>query len=482
MTSIDSIISNERSLSSPSTFPITSASSPSPSIEKTTSNQHKPMLYIKGYYYQLKDFKKNKKIKFWRCAKSDCGVLLHTNLKDEFIRYSGKNTDYKHLPNPTALGTRDLKLKMRQRAETELTPLQQIAEQELRNGLLTSDALANLPNIFELGIVQSRIWVMNVLNVLFSLSRSWFKSYSTKNLPSTPNSSSFVIPDKYTRDHLDRDRLLLHDSANPQFQFDSSEDIKISGRILIWSSDIQLNLLFNSERLHMDGTFATSPPDFSQVFIIQTIRHESCTPVVYALLPGQKTSYLYLFNALFHHAQIFNKTLDPVNIMTDFEPGLTKAVSIQTIFRHVQSQGLSTTYLNNIMARNVVKQTMTLALVSPSHVQLLFNELGQELNDDERNEILDLLLYFKNYWMRQISIWNVYEIPDRTNYYSEGYNNRFKKRLQKTHPNIWHFIDSIREEVHTIHDSIQQINSGMPPRTNRSQTRTSERRIKELYC
>ena len=62
-----------------------------------------------------------------------------------------------------------------------------------------------------------------------------------------------------------------------------------------------------------------------------------------------------------------------------------------------------------------------------------------------------------------------------------GYNNRFKRRVQKTHPNIWHFIDSIREEVHTILDLIQQINSGMPPRTKRSQTKTSERRIKELY-
>jgi len=62
-----------------------------------------------------------------------------------------------------------------------------------------------------------------------------------------------------------------------------------------------------------------------------------------------------------------------------------------------------------------------------------------------------------------------------------GYNNRFNRRLQKTHPNIWVFIDSIRKEVHTIHDLIQQINSGMAPRTKRSQTRTAEQRMKELY-
>ncbi|CAF3721007.1 unnamed protein product [Rotaria sordida] len=400
--------STTSSSSSPTSKPVSSSSflPPKPSIVKTTSNKRKTMLYIEGYQYQLKDYNKNKTIKFWRCAKRDCGVLLHTNLNDEFIRYSGKNINHKHLPNPAALEIRDLKEKMRQRAETELVPLQEIAEQEVRNGLLTGDALANLPNIFEIGRGLSHV--------------------RQKNLPSIPNSSSFVIPDKYTRDYLDRDRLLLHDSTDPHFQFDSSDDIQPSGRILIWSSDIQLHLLFNSERLHMDGTFSTSPPHFAQVFIIQTIYHES-------------------------------------------------------FYRHVQSQGLSSSYLNNIMVRNVIKQAMALALVPPSHVQVLFNKLGQELNDDEREEISGLLQYFKNHWMRQVSIWNVYEIPDRTNNYSEGYNNRFKRRLQKIHPNIWHFIDSIREEVHTIHDLIQQINSGMPPRTKRSQTRTSERRIKELY-
>ena len=62
-----------------------------------------------------------------------------------------------------------------------------------------------------------------------------------------------------------------------------------------------------------------------------------------------------------------------------------------------------------------------------------------------------------------------------------GYNNRFKRSLQKSHPNIWLFMDSIRKEVHTIHDLIQQINSGMPPRTKRSQTRIAEQRMKELY-
>ena len=62
-----------------------------------------------------------------------------------------------------------------------------------------------------------------------------------------------------------------------------------------------------------------------------------------------------------------------------------------------------------------------------------------------------------------------------------GYNNRFKRRLQKAHPNIWLFIDSIRKEVSIAHDLITQVNTGMQPRTKRSNSRIAEQRITELY-
>ena len=53
--------------------------------------------------------------------------------------------------------------------------------------------------------------------------------------------------------------------------------------------------------------------------------------------------------------------------------------------------------------------------------------------------------------------------------------------MQKTHPNIWAFIDSIKNEVHTVHNLISQINSGMTPREKKTQSKIVERRIKELY-
>ncbi|CAF1405696.1 unnamed protein product, partial [Rotaria sordida] len=363
MTSEDIMIIDETSSSSSPTstsneFPSSQSNSVKPTITETKSNKRKVMLVIDGFNYQFKNFNKDKSIKFWRCAKRSCSVLLHTTLRNEFLRYSGKITRHSHLPNPAEAEVRNLREAMRKRAEKEILPAQQIAEQEVRQALLTDEARAVLPNIIHLG--------HNLIQ------------YRRKMTPSLPQSSSFFIPESYTKDYHNNTRLLLHDSDDSKFQIDSLGDLRSEGRVLIWSSDIQLNLLFDSQRLHMDGTFSSSPPNFDQVFIIQAIVHGTCVPVVYALLPDRKSLY-----------------------------------------RNVQSHGLSSAYLDNIMIRSVIRQMMALALVPEQYISLLFDNLGKYLNDSERDDLSPIFEHFKNYWMRQISMWNVADIPEKTDNFSE---------------------------------------------------------------
>ncbi len=138
---------------SPSRSSSTSSAVTKLTIKKTTSNKRKPMLTVDGYYFQMKNYNKAKTMKFWRCANRNCGLLLHTNLNDEFVRFSGSVTEHSHLPNPVELEIRTSREEMRQRAEHELVPLQEIAEQEVRKGLMTGEALAVLPNILNLGLI-----------------------------------------------------------------------------------------------------------------------------------------------------------------------------------------------------------------------------------------------------------------------------------------------------------------------------------------
>ena len=258
--------------------------------------------------------------------------------------------------------------------------------------------------------------------------------------------------------------------------------------------------------------------------------------MVYALLSDRKAAtYVHLFNVLMEEANRMNKKFDPQLIMADFEPGIAKAIALevelslksfenlqktllfcfqfsqntvqkgcffhftQNIYKHVTSLGLSKLYADNIMIRSVIRQMMALALVPEEFVPQLFANLDQELTESDRLDLSNLFKYFNNQWMRNLGVWNVFNVPDRTNNYSEGtgylrivsrrcehmrvlgYNNRFKKRLQKNHPNIWLFIDSIRKEVDTIHDLISQIHSGMQPNSKRKMTNIVQRRMEELY-
>ncbi|CAF4305511.1 unnamed protein product, partial [Rotaria sordida] len=111
-----------------------SNNSPKSSITTTTSNKRKLIL-------------------FWRYANRTCRVLLYTNIKNEFIRYGGKSPVHSHLPDPSASEIRNLREAMRRRTENETTPPQQIAEQEVRQALLTAEALAVLPGINNMGMV-----------------------------------------------------------------------------------------------------------------------------------------------------------------------------------------------------------------------------------------------------------------------------------------------------------------------------------------
>jgi hypothetical protein len=76
--------------------------------------------------------------------------------------------------------------------------------------------------------------------------------------------------------------------------------------------------------------------------------------------------------------------------------------------------------VEDIIIRSVIRRMMALALVPPDHVSSLYARLGEELNSEDRDQLADLFKYFNSQWMKQIPIWNVYDILDRTNNFSDG--------------------------------------------------------------
>lgn len=72
------------------------------------------------------------------------------------------------------------------------------------------------------------------------------------------------------------------------------------------------------------------------------------------------------------------------------------------------------------MVRRVIQNMMALALVPEQLVFSLFSGLDQNLTEIERTELSGLLKYFDDFWMHRIQLWNVFNIPNFIENYSEG--------------------------------------------------------------
>jgi hypothetical protein len=115
-------------------------------------------------------------------------------------------------------------------------------------------------------------------------------------------------------------------------------------RMILFSSAEQLNLLFSSKTILMDGTFSSCPKIFDQVYTIHGIKYEQCKstqslssisvylihvafPCVFGLLPNRlKTTYQFLIHELKCIADQMKLEFTPKVVISDFETALVGVV------------------------------------------------------------------------------------------------------------------------------------------------------------
>ena len=73
-----------------------------------------------------------------------------------------------------------------------------------------------------------------------------------------------------------------------------------------------------------------------------------------------------------------------------------------------------------MMIRSTIRQMIAPALVPEEYVASLFSNLGQELDEFERNELSGIFKYFNDHWMNPIPMCNCLKIPERKNNFCEG--------------------------------------------------------------
>jgi len=83
-------------------------------------------------------------------------------------------------------------------------------------------------------------------------------------IPTIPKTFEFDIPMLYQM-NANSEKYLIADCTSADFN-----------RVLMYSSNRQLQILFDSEIIFCDGTFASSPPQFQQIYTIHAIFEEEC--------------------------------------------------------------------------------------------------------------------------------------------------------------------------------------------------------------
>ncbi|CAF1001334.1 unnamed protein product [Rotaria sordida] len=204
--------------------------------------------------------------------------------------------------------------------------------------------------------------------------------------------------------------------------------------MLLFGSVTQLELLFDSSIILMDGVFTCTPLLFDHVFTIHAVKFETSFPCVFGLLPNRKkTTYQQLFKILKDLAFSINRIVKPSRIMSDFEISLIPAVAneryivvffhyTQAIYQRIQTLRLTIAYSQNGEIRTCCRKFMALALLPIDQAESSFYILRKTASATVKPDLHQLFLYFDNRWITivPLNIWNIHGFHHRTNNICEG--------------------------------------------------------------
>jgi len=245
-------------------------------------------------------------------------------------------------------------------------------------------------------------------------------------------------------------------------------------RVVIFCSDLQLEILAQAHQIGADGTFSSCPSIFAQFYIIVAWFKGECIPVAFVLLGGKKEkTYQRMIREL--QDACLSRKLDwkPERILLDFEQGAinafrfffkdTKIVGCffhfgQCLWRKLVESGLQSAYAEDEELRNWFAQCVAIVFIPRRYVQDIFaDKILDEAPYDKYPELDRFTDYMLSTWIDDdatfhMDIWNHFKNCDtRVNNNNEGYNHRFTRRSGCIpHPNIWSFCEILQREEYLL--------------------------------
>ena len=341
-----------------------------------------------------------------------------------------------------------------------------------------------------------------------------------KDLPPNPNSLDELddIPENLQVTSIG-DRFLIYDSND-------TEDLE-NGRVLVFATRRNLELLNSSQMWYLDGTFKVSPSIFTQVFTVLGTYNRNpndpqsqavAFPYAYCLLSSKETvQYTAALQAVLSAVQEYGIDLEPREVMSDFELAITNTVRdifpdtrlllcfyhlSQALYRKIQKLGLQTAYNNrdNTCVKDYTHMTAALAFVPVGDVARCFRLLKAAAPQN----MAAFMKYFEENYVTGVAahgrrravppryppeLWNQYvsTLTDqsRTNNASEGWHNRFHLLVGRDHPDIFSIIKDFQKEQGDTEIQIMELSLGRrvkaAPKKAWTDTQKRMKKIVESY-
>ena len=274
-------------------------------------------------------------------------------------------------------------------------------------------------------------------------------------------------------------------------------------RILILTTDSNLDFLCQSLRWCGDGTFKAAPKLWTQLYTLHGQKNGYTVPCVYALLPNKrKETYIRIFRQVKSWVGVGNRQWIFETFLSDYEQGAFKAmlevfpgIGEEGCFFHlckrldfqVKELGLMPKYRQDDAFKLRVKKLAALVFIPVSYLVATFESLSTSFLNDE----LRLLAYFENTWIGQPvggrrlpplfphHMWNVRDRSgtgsSRTTNALEAFHHTFNSLLTCQHPTIRKLLESLESQQNLSRSTIFKIGRGDSFRPSVQERRRNER-------
>lgn len=401
-------------------------------VSKVISERGKEVLIVECAKFSKDKILKSGEI-YWRCAIRSCKAKVFTMGAEDLI--SRCDLQHNHTKDIKKLNRQVISNSVKRKATEELS---ERPSKIIHSVLKTHSEQISTVSVRDMSYIRNNLY-----------------NNRRKHQPPLPKSTKEVIDMLRT--------VTVQTIREEDFLFINDQDT----RIVVFSCSTNIRYLCSNETIFLDGTFRYCAQHFLQLFTIHILENGHYIPLAFCLLPDKRqTTYENAFRLLRDECEHGGFHLKPKKVVADFEKAIHNAVHAvwqdsqligcrfhlgQAWYRKIQKLGLVTEYRNQESEiGRWLKYTFGLPFLNPADVGDCFAFDFAEIQpiDSRLSKYADYLVdnYIGDDANFPPELWaECSDSIQRTTNACESFHSRFNSNFYFNHPNIFLFIDVLKQ-------------------------------------